>query len=32
MSERISRSLLAVCKDNRDAYPGAGDRSLAETH
>ncbi|MDO0791600.1 hypothetical protein JH308_20295 [Xanthomonas campestris pv. campestris] len=30
MSERISRSLLAVCKDNRDAYPGAGDRSLAE--
>ncbi|MEA5125437.1 XVIPCD domain-containing protein [Xanthomonas floridensis] len=30
MSERVSRSLLAVCKDNRDAYPGAGDRSLAD--
>ncbi|RBD55522.1 hypothetical protein BRM08_20520 [Xanthomonas oryzae pv. oryzae] len=30
MSERVSSSLLAVCKDNRDAYPGAGDRSLAD--
>ncbi|MCC8468986.1 XVIPCD domain-containing protein [Xanthomonas phaseoli] len=30
MSERVSRSLLAVCKDNRDAYPAAGDRSLAD--
>ncbi|WP_446644028.1 XVIPCD domain-containing protein [Xanthomonas citri pv. bilvae] len=30
MSERVSRSLLAVCKDNREAYPAAGDRSLAD--
>ncbi|WP_355582385.1 XVIPCD domain-containing protein [Xanthomonas cannabis] len=30
MSERVSRCLLAACKDNREAYPGAGDRSLAD--
>ncbi|NIK65457.1 hypothetical protein FHR48_003025 [Xanthomonas arboricola] len=30
MSERVSRSLLAACKDNREAYPVAGDRSLAD--
>lgn len=29
MSERVSRSLLAVCKDNRDAYPDSNDRSLS---
>lgn len=29
MSERISRSLLAACKDNRDAYPNAVDKSLS---
>ncbi|WP_230434192.1 XVIPCD domain-containing protein [Xanthomonas melonis] len=30
MSERVSRCLLAACKDNRDAYPGVGERSLAD--
>ncbi len=30
MSERVSRSLLAVCKDNREAYPATEDRSLAD--
>lgn len=29
MSERVSRSLLAACKDNRDAYPEKSDYSLA---
>ncbi len=29
MSERISRSLLAACKDNRDAYPDAENYSLS---
>ncbi len=29
MSERISRSLLVACKDNRDAYPEARDYSLS---
>src|SRR3546814_6354301 len=28
MSERISRSLLAACKDSRDKYPDAADASL----
>lgn len=28
-SERLSRSLLAACKDNRDMYPGKADYSLA---
>src|SRR3546814_12083294 len=28
MSERISRSLLAACKDRRDKYPDAADASL----
>ncbi|WP_369935053.1 XVIPCD domain-containing protein [Xanthomonas tesorieronis] len=28
-SERLSRSLLAACKDNRDMYPGKSDYSLA---
>ncbi|WP_295967461.1 XVIPCD domain-containing protein [uncultured Xanthomonas sp.] len=28
-SERLSRSLLAACKDNRDMYPGAAGYSLA---
>lgn len=30
MSECVSRSLLAACKDNREAYPNAGHQSLAE--
>lgn len=30
MSECVSRSLLAACKDNREAYPNAGNQSLAE--
>lgn len=29
MSERVSRSLLAACKDNREAYPEKPDYSLA---
>ncbi|MEA9586773.1 XVIPCD domain-containing protein [Xanthomonas sp. WHRI 10064A] len=29
MSERVNRSLLAACKDNRDAYPDKPDYSLA---
>src|SRR3546814_4897743 len=29
MSERISRSLLAACKDSRDKYPDAADASLS---
>ncbi|WP_372360526.1 XVIPCD domain-containing protein [Xanthomonas axonopodis pv. poinsettiicola] len=29
MSERVSRCLLAACKDNRDAYPDSNDRSLS---
>ena len=29
ISERISRSLLAACKDNRDKYPDAADASLS---
>lgn len=29
MSERVSRSLLAACKDNREAYPDAADKSLS---
>ncbi|OAX54138.1 hypothetical protein A6R73_04610 [Xanthomonas translucens pv. poae] len=29
-SERLSRSLLAACKDNRDMYPGKADYSLAD--
>ncbi|MEB1933715.1 XVIPCD domain-containing protein [Xanthomonas campestris pv. campestris] len=29
MSERVSRSLLAACKDNREAYPEKQDYSLA---
>ncbi|MBB4133010.1 XVIPCD domain-containing protein [Xanthomonas sp. 3075] len=29
MSERASRCLLAACKDNRESYPGAADRSMA---
>lgn len=29
MSERVSRCLLAACKDNRERYPDAGDSSLA---
>ncbi|XQA78067.1 XVIPCD domain-containing protein [Xanthomonas sacchari] len=28
-SERLSRSLLAACKDNRDMYPGAAGYSLS---
>lgn len=28
MSERVSRCLLAACKDNRDMYPNAPDVSL----
>src|SRR3546814_11664235 len=31
MSERISRSLLAACKDSRDKYPDAADASLWAT-
>nr|WP_284567906.1 hypothetical protein [Xanthomonas translucens] len=30
MSECVSRSLLAACKDNREAYPESGKHSLAE--
>ncbi|MFO3707097.1 XVIPCD domain-containing protein [Xanthomonas codiaei] len=29
MSERVSRCLLAACKDNRDAYPDSNDWSLS---
>ncbi|MFA1726901.1 XVIPCD domain-containing protein [Xanthomonas nasturtii] len=29
MSERVSRCLLAACKDNRERYPNAGNTSLA---
>ncbi|WP_308112716.1 XVIPCD domain-containing protein [Xanthomonas arboricola] len=29
MSERVSRCLLAACKDNRERYPEAGNTSLA---
>ncbi|MEA9588713.1 XVIPCD domain-containing protein [Xanthomonas sp. WHRI 10064A] len=29
MSERVSRCLLAACKDNRERYPDAGNTSLA---
>ncbi|WP_319805653.1 XVIPCD domain-containing protein [Xanthomonas citri] len=29
MSERVSRCLLAACKDNRERYPDAGGTSLA---
>jgi hypothetical protein len=28
MSERVSRCLLAACKDNRESYPEAADRSM----